>query len=313
MNPLLSTIAPEELLAKVSASIELLHSCTVCPRRCAVDRTAGEAGFCRIGRRARVASWNLHFGEEEVLVGRGGSGTIFFSGCNLGCVFCQNYEISHAPDGRELTSEELARLMLDLQRQGAENINFVSPTHVAPQIVESLPLARKLGLKIPLVYNCGGYERMETLRILDGIVDIYMPDAKFWDGAHAGRYCLAEDYPDRVRDALREMHRQVGDLVLDEHGVARRGLLVRHLLMPGRLAGTAEWIEFLCREISPRTYLNIMNQYRPCGDAHKYPELSGSVGLAEYLGALEAARAAGMTRLDQGGYRLVERILLGLT
>jgi putative pyruvate formate lyase activating enzyme len=312
MNPFLVSITPKALRRTIDASLELLRSCSLCPRSCGVDRTAGETGFCRIGRWARVSSWTLHFGEEEVLVGTGGSGTIFFSGCNLGCVFCQNYEISHEPEGREHTPEELARLMIALQRQGAENINFVSPTHVVPQILESLPLAVELGLEIPLVYNCGGYESLETLKLLDGVIDIYMPDTKFWDGVHAERFCLAENYPERAKAALREMHRQVGDLTLDKDGVARQGLLVRHLLMPGGLAGTAEWVDFLEREISPLTYLNIMNQYRPCGEAHKFPELSGSVDLDEYLGVLEAARKAGMTRLDQGGFRRFERILRSL-
>jgi putative pyruvate formate lyase activating enzyme len=309
MNSRLTTIAPEELQAKIGKSIELLEHCTVCPRRCEVDRTSGETGFCRIGRWARVASWNLHFGEEEVLVGGQGSGTIFFSGCNLGCVFCQNYEISHEPAGLEHGPEELAELMLSLQRQGAVNINFVTPTHVAPQVLEALPAAREQGLKIPLVYNCGGYESMEMLRLLDGVIDIYMPDAKFWDEERAGKYCLAKDYPGRAREALREMHRQVGDLLLDRDGVAVQGLLVRHLLMPGSIAGTAEWVDFLRREISPHTYLNIMNQYRPCGEALKHPELSGSVSFGEYLDVLDAARKAGMDRLDEGGFRLVERIL----
>jgi putative pyruvate formate lyase activating enzyme len=309
MKPLLSTLDVTILEQRAAAGLELLGSCTVCPRRCAVDRTSGQEGFCRTGRLAKVASATLHFGEEDVLVGRGGSGTIFFSGCNLGCVFCQNWEISHDAVGEEFGPADLARVMLDLQRQGAENINFVTPTHVVPQILEALIPAREMGLMLPLVYNCGGYESLSTLALLDGIVDVYMPDAKFWDGGTALRLCDAADYPERARQALLEMHRQVGDLEIDSGGGARRGLLVRHLLMPGGLAGTTEWVEFLKNEISPHTYLNIMNQYRPCGEARRHSELRGQVGFEEYLEALQAAQDAGMTRLDQGGFRLAERLM----
>ncbi len=297
------------LEARIAQGIDLLSSCTVCPRFCHVDRTQGEIGFCKIGRLARVASWNLHFGEEDVLVGSGGSGTIFFSGCNLGCVFCQNWDISHKGAGREVSAEELAEMMLGLQDQGAENINFVTPSHVTVQILEALPLALDKGLSIPLVYNCGGYERLETLKLLDGVIDVYMPDSKFMDPESARKYCLAEDYPDMARQAIREMHAQVGDLVVDERGVVRQGLLVRHLLMPGDLAGTREWIEFIVREISSKTYVNIMNQYRPCGDARKFPELQEGIGYEEYLDILQQAENAGLTRLDQGGFRLAEKVL----
>jgi putative pyruvate formate lyase activating enzyme len=309
MKPKLENLSHSALEQRVASGLELLGRCTLCPRRCSVDRASGQEGFCRTGRLAKVASATLHFGEEDVLVGRGGSGTIFFSGCTLGCLFCQNWEISHGEVGEELEPVELARMMLDLQRQGAENINFVTPTHVVPQILEALVPAREMGLELPLVYNCGGYERLSTLALLDGVVDIYMPDAKFWDGEIALRLCDAADYPERARQALREMHRQVGDLEMNAGGVALRGLLVRHLLMPEGLAGTTEWVRFLKNEISPHTYLNIMNQYRPCGEAGRHPELRGQVGFDEYIEALQAAQDIGMTRLDQGGFRLAERLM----
>jgi putative pyruvate formate lyase activating enzyme len=249
---------------------------------------------------ACLASYNLHFGEEDPLVGEHGSGTIFFAGCNLGCVFCQNYDISHSTRGApEATPEQLAGVMLHLQGQGAHNINFVTPTHVVPQILEALPLALSQGLSLPLVYNCGGYERLETLRLLDGVIDIYMPDAKFTDPDVAERFCQAGDYPQRAMEAMAEMHRQVGDLAMDEHGVAVQGLLVRHLLMPDDLAGSEDWFRFLAQSISPGTYLNVMDQYRPCGEASRFPELQGTISAAQLQAARELAAQSGLTRLDR--------------
>jgi putative pyruvate formate lyase activating enzyme len=302
-----------ELDERIRQARALLEDCTVCPRQCRVDRTAGELGFCGTGRLARVASFNLHFGEEEPLVGSGGSGTIFFAQCNLACEFCQNWDISHeGQDATEVAPNQLAYIMLELKRQGAHNINFVTPSHVVPQILEALPEAIQGGLDLPLVYNSGGYDSLETLALMDGVVDIYMPDAKFAHKEYAERFCKASDYPERAMDALAEMHRQVGDLVLDENGVAMRGLLIRHLLMPGGLAGTEEWMAFLAG-LSPKTYVNIMDQYRPCGRACNYPELSRSITPQEYEDAKHTAFEAGITRLDNRESRVVWRLLRHFT
>ena len=260
----------------------LLSPCRLCPRRCGVDRARGERGFCGIGARATVASFGPHFGEEPELVGRGGSGAIFFSGCNLGCLFCQNYDISLERAGEEATGEDLAKMMLALQSRGCHNINLVTPTHVVPQIVEALENAAQGGLRLPVVYNCGGYEEVETLRALAGAVDIYMPDFKFGGEAEAEKYCRAPRYPAVARSAIAEMHRQVGDLLLDPEGIAARGLLVRHLLLPGGLARSEEVFDFLSREISPDTYLNLMDQYRPVPVAAGFPELNRRITEEEY-------------------------------
>lgn len=284
---------------RIRKAQQMLASCTVCPRQCKVNRLDNELGTCSTGRRARVASHGPHFGEEAPLVGRFGSGTLFFSFCNLLCVFCQNYDISHDDAGEEVGPEELARIMLGLQRRGCHNINLVTPTHVVPQILEALPFAVEHGLNIPLVYNSGGYDSVATLKLLDGIVDIYMPDLKFSKDIPALLYCKSPDYPDIARLAIKEMHRQVGDLVLDERGHARRGLLVRHLVMPDDLAGTREAMRFLAREISKNTYVNIMDQYRPCGeDSARFPELQRRITAEEYQAALDAAHAEGLHRLD---------------
>ena len=256
-------------------------------------------GFCRTGRHARVASYNAHFGEESVLVGTRGSGTIFFSYCNLGCVFCQNFDISHRGYGTETGKGQLARIMLALQEKGCANINFVTPSHVVAQILEALPIAVEQGLSLPLVYNSSGYDCIETLRLLDGIFDIYMPDLKFADGTVTARICGAPDYPEIAKAALLEMHRQVGDLALDADGIAMRGLLVRHLVMPNGLAGTRELMRFLAREVSPDTYVNVMSQYRPRGAASKDPELGRPVTGEAYQRALTAAREEGISRLDR--------------
>ncbi|MEW5772790.1 MAG: radical SAM protein [Thermodesulfobacteriota bacterium] len=298
-----------ELVRRAAAAVEGLAGCRCCPRGCRVDRLADETGICRTGRRARVASYSLHFGEEDPLVGTGGSGTIFFAGCNLLCAFCQNYDISHHGEGAaEVDPNQLARIMLELQKAGAHNVNLVTPTHVVPQILEALALAADAGLALPLVYNSSGYDALDTLALLDGVVDIYMPDAKFWDPEPARRFCSAPDYPERAREAIAEMHRQVGDLVLDHAGIAQRGLLVRHLVMPGGLAGAPGWMRFLAG-LSPDTYVNVMDQYRPCGTARNFPEISRGVSATEYALALDAAREAGLTRLDDRRSRLVFRLL----
>lgn len=276
-----------------------LRRCTLCPRMCKVNRLEGERGYCRTGRNAIVASYGPHFGEEKPLVGRKGSGTVFFSNCNLYCVFCQNYDISHGGEGIEVSAQDLASIMVYLQQQGCHNINFVTPTHVIPQILEALPLAVEKGLCVPLVYNCGGYERVSALKLLDGIVDIYMPDFKFWDEDVARELCNAPDYPERARAAVKEMHRQVGDLDMDSEGVARRGLLVRHLVMPNGLAGTSGVVKYLAGEISRNTYINVMDQYHPCGQALTKPGLNRRIRRTEFQEALEAARREGLWRLDE--------------
>jgi putative pyruvate formate lyase activating enzyme len=276
-----------------------LECCRLCPRECKVNRRADEKGFCRTGIKAVVSSYSPHFGEEDPLVGTGGSGTIFFTHCNLMCLFCQNYEISHLGEGRETDPAQLARMMLHLQDLGCHNINFVSPSHVVAQILAALPLAVEEGLKVPLVYNTGGYDSVETLRLLEGVIDIYMPDLKFMDPEVSHRYCRARDYPEKVRAAIREMHRQVGDLVMDHRSVAERGLLVRHLVLPGGLAGTREAMRFLAKEISPDTYVNVMAQYRPCGEAPDHPPLSRRISAKEYEEALNLTREEGIHRLDE--------------
>ncbi|MCF6289697.1 MAG: radical SAM protein [Desulfobacterales bacterium] len=291
--------ASGELAARRDAALEQLKECRLCPRACGRNRVADEAGFCCTGSRAKVASYSPHFGEEGPLVGTGGSGTIFFSNCNLGCVFCQNYEISHLGEGVEVDSGQLAAIMLSLEKQGCHNINFVTPSHLVPQILASLVIAAEHGLSLPLVYNSGGYDSVATLRLLDGVIDIYMPDFKFWDPATGMRYTKAPDYPDRARAAIREMHRQVGDLVIDDRGLAVQGLLVRHLVMPGGLDQTGAILGFLARDISKNTYVNVMDQYRPCGRADEFPPLDRRTSRQEYEQALALAREAGLIRLDR--------------
>lgn len=299
MEPLYLKAYQEGVLAqKVGTALALLESCSVCPRDCGVNRLEGETGYCSVGRKAKVASYNAHFGEESPLVGRHGSGTIFLSSCNLLCSFCQNYEISHMGEGVEVEPEQMASMMLTLAEKGCHNINFVTPTHVVPQILEALIPAIEHGLRVPLVYNSSGYDRKETLQLLEGVFDIYMPDFKFWDGQYAERFCNARDYPQVARAAIQEMHRQVGDLVTDEEGIAQRGLLLRHLVMPNHVSGTKEISAFLANEISPRTYVNVMDQYRPCGTAHQDPLINRRLTSEEFREAMEMAKSEGLTRLD---------------
>jgi putative pyruvate formate lyase activating enzyme len=290
-------LRPEELRQRSEQAWELMASpCRVCPRHCKVDRRQDDKrGFCRVGVRALVSSFNPHFGEEPPLVGVGGSGTIFLASCNLACVFCQNWEISQARWGREVTDEQLAGAMLRLQALGCHNINFVSPSIYVPQILAALPYAIEGGLRLPLVYNSGGYDSLEALRLLDGIFDIYMPDIKYADEAFARKYSLVKDYYPVAQAALKEMHRQVGDLV-EEDGVAVRGLIIRHLVLPQRLAGTAEVMRFIAEELSVHSYVNVMAQYRPENKANNYPELSRRLSVEEYQEALELARAQGLYR-----------------
>ncbi len=287
-----------ELARRAERALALLRECTVCPRECGAARTEERACFCGGGERARVCSVGPHFGEERPLVGTGGSGTIFFAGCNLRCVFCQNCEISHGREGREVFTAELANMMVGLQQRGCHNINFVSPSHVAPQILAALGPAVEAGLSVPLVYNTGGYDSLTTLQLLDGIVDIYMPDAKYADAEVAKRLSGAADYPAVMRAAIAEMHRQVGDLRIGPDGVATRGLLVRHLVLPEGLAGTPEVMRFLA-SLSEDTYVNVMAQYRPCYRAGEYPELARRITREEYEAAVQSALDAGLHRLDE--------------
>ena len=287
-----------ELARRVRAGYERLAACDLCPRACGVNRREGAGGTCRTGERARVASYHPHFGEEAPLVGFSGSGTIFFAWCNLRCVYCQNYEISQLGEGQEVEPEELATMMLHLQALGCHNINLVSPTHVVPQILAGVLIAAQAGLRLPLVYNTGGYDALSTLALLDGVVDIYMPDMKYADDETGRRLSHAPGYPDANRAAVAEMHRQVGDLELDERGIAVRGLLVRHLVLPHSLAGTAETLRWLAQEVSRDTYVNVMGQYRPCHRAHEFADLARPISRAEYSEAVKAAREAGLRRLD---------------
>ncbi len=291
-----------ELDRRIEALYARLSPCVLCPNECRVDRLRGEKGLCRVGDRPMISSYGPHFGEEAPLVGFGGSGTIFFTYCNLACVYCQNWEISHLGEGEEISVEELARIMLLLQARGCHNINLVTPTHQVPFIVEAVKKAAEEGLRLPLVYNCGGYESVETLKLLEGIVDIYMPDFKYADEKVALRLSKVRKYPQIARKALKEMHRQVGDLVIKD-GIALRGLLVRHLVLPGGLAGTPEVLRFIARELSPETYVNIMDQYRPCGEAWKYPPLDRPLYREEYEEALAWAERVGLKRLDPGRSR----------
>jgi putative pyruvate formate lyase activating enzyme len=287
-----------ELKRRAEQALLLLNPCRLCPRECGVDRTRGEKGYCNTGRLARVASFSPHFGEEDPLVGRNGSGTIFISSCNLLCTFCQNFEISHGNEGMEVTPPQMASMMMELARAGCHNINIVTSSHVVPQLLEALVEAVPQGLDVPLIYNTGGYDRVETLKLLDGVFDIYMPDFKFWRGDSAQRCCHAPDYPEIALEAIREMHRQVGLLSLDEQGIATGGLLVRHLVLPGQVAGTSEIMKALAREISPHTYVNVMDQYRPCGEVLGDPILGRRLTPTEFREAMEGAKSAGLDRLD---------------
>ncbi len=300
MYPSYLQLKQKEIKERISSALSILHSCQLCPRKCLVNRHEGETGFCQAGRYAFIASYNLHFGEERPLVGQNGSGTIFFSGCNLGCIFCQNYDISHTTRGAiQAKPEQLAAIMLELQKQGAHNINLVTPTHVLPQILESLPIAIDKGLNLPLVYNSGGYDEVDSLQLLEGIIDIYMPDTKFANIDAAKKYCNAEDYPEKSMLAIKEMHRQTGDLQINENGIALRGLIIRHLLMPQGLSNPEDWFRFLAQEISLNTYLNIMDQYYPCGKANLYSELKQGISPKEHMQAIQLAQKYGLTRQDQ--------------
>jgi putative pyruvate formate lyase activating enzyme len=295
------SLSRAELERRAAEAHDLLgERCVVCPRRCKVDRRADVAGLCAIGRHAVVASYFPHFGEEDCLRGGRGSGTIFFSGCNLRCVFCQNHDISWEVRGELVTPERLARMMIELQAIGCHNINWVTPEHVVPQILEALPLAFARGLELPIVYNTSAYDSLESLQLMDGIVDVYMPDFKLWTNETARRYLKRADYPDVARETIVEMNRQVGELVLDEHGMARRGLIVRHLVMPGLLEETEAILRFVAEELGTGTYVNLMAQYYisgKVGENGQYEEIARGIHREEYEQALELARELDL-RLD---------------
>jgi putative pyruvate formate lyase activating enzyme len=281
-NGSLSNIAKELM--------EHLERCDLCPHQCGVNRFEGKVGFCGATADVEIASYGPHFGEESVLVGFGGSGTIFFTHCNMRCVFCQNYNISQLGEGRKVSIEELAEIMLTLQHMGCHNINLVTPTHYIPQIVSALVIAAKNGLRIPLVYNCGGYERKEIIAQLDGIIDIYMPDFKYGDDEKALRYSNVLNYTKYAKESIVEMQRQVGDLVVDENGIALRGLIIRHLVMPNNVADSKKVLEFIAKEVSPKAYVNVMAQYYPTFKAHQFPEIARRITMGEYKEVLEFAR-----------------------
>ena len=298
----LETYASGRLEEKVEEALEELRCCRVCPRDCDVDRLNDERAVCKTGRHAQVASAFPHFGEEDCLRGWNGSGTIFFSYCNLRCVFCQNFDISWQGNGQEKDATEIAALMLSLQDRGCHNINFVTPEHVAPQVLEAIFEAVRGGLRLPIVYNTSAYDSLRSIQLLEDVVDIYMPDFKFWDPATAKRLVLAENYAEHAQEAIRAMHRQVGDLVVDEDGLALRGVLVRHLVMPNALAGTREIMHFLADELSPDTYVNVMDQYSPAGQVverpQQYNDIDRGVSREELVEAVRIAEEEGLYRLD---------------
>lgn len=298
--PVYLSLTSEQWEEKMHKSRQLASPCTLCGRHCKVLRFEGlpssALGVCKTAATALISSVGPHFGEEPPLTGTRGSGTIFFSGCNLRCIFCQNYGIAHLGKGREVSDEQLGKTMLRIQKMGCHNINLVSPTHVAPNILAAVKIAAGLGLNIPLVYNTGGYDSLETIRLMDGVVDIYMPDMKYGESESADEFSQAPDYPEVNFAAVKEMHRQVGDLVVDRNGVAVNGLLVRHLVLPNGAAGTEKVMEFIAENISKNTYVNIMAQYRPYYKAAGHPVLGRRATAREYQAALDIARRAGLTR-----------------
>ena len=290
-----------ELKERAQKAVESLADCRVCPRDCGVDRLANKTATCKTGRYVLVSSHFPHLGEEDPLRGWRGSGTIFFTQCNLGCVFCQNFDISQMSSGVETRPDRLAEMMLELQFMGCHNINFVTPEHVVPQVLEALVLAVEAGLRLPIVYNTSAYDSMDSLKLLDGVVDIYMPDFKIWDNEKSLKYLKAKDYPESARRAIKEMHRQVGVLKMDEKGIAKRGVLIRHLVMPDNAAGTQQIMEWLAEKCSPDTYVNIMAQYHPAGkvNRNKYQEINRRVRPHEMEAAYNAAKDAGLWRFDE--------------
>ena len=297
-KPLYLNLNEEEWKKKIDRAFQKFQNCDICPHNCGVNRLLNEKGVCKTSDKCLISSFGAHLGEEDCLRGLYGSGTIFFTGCNLLCAFCQNYDISHYNMGREITYKNLANIMLELQRGKCHNINLVTPTHFLPQILKALYIAVQNGLTLPIVYNTGGYDKVESLKILENIVDIYMPDIKFFDSKIAAKYTLANHYWEIVSSAVKEMHRQVGNLVLNTEGIAQRGLLVRHLVMPGGIAQTDKVMSFLAKQISPDTYVNIMGQYRPMHAITKVRELNRRISDKEYKQAVDQAKKVGIYRLE---------------
>jgi len=295
--PFYLTLKKNELKRRIEKLFKILKNCEICPRKCRVNRLKGEKGYCQLGYLPIVSSYHPHFGEESPLVGRYGSGTIFMTSCNLSCVYCQNYEISQLRMGEEVSFEKLAEMMIELQSLGCHNINFVTPTPQVPQIVKALSIAIEKGLKLPLVYNTSAYDSLETLKLLDGIIDIYMPDAKYSDDKIALKYSSVPNYFETMKKAIKEMHRQVGDLIVNEEGIAVKGLLVRHLVLPNNLAGSEKIFQFLAKEISPNTFVNVMNQYYPAWKSFQYPELSRRITKEEFQEAINLAKKLDLKRI----------------
>ena len=275
-------------------ALEMMRECSICPRKCGIDRLAGDKGFCRLGKELMVSSVALHHGEEPPISGHGGSGTVFLTGCNLRCIFCQNYPISHLLQGSTVSAKELAEGMIDLWNKGAHNINFVTPTHLGPLIMESLLIAYKSGLGVPVVYNCGGYESVEMLKLWEGVVDIYMPDMKYGDNSSAEKYSSAPDYVEVNRAAIIEMQRQVGVLDIDKEGIAQKGLLIRHLVLPDNLANTEKIMQFIAEKVSRETYISLMSQYFSDYKASDFPELKRRIEPSEYLAAKRVMNKCGL-------------------
>lgn len=297
MIPCYLNLSKKELEKRTKKLFKILENCEICPQKCYVNRVKNKKGVCQLEALPMVSSFHPHFGEEKPLVGSFGSGTIFFTSCNLSCVYCQNYEISQLRTGKEVSFKKLAQIMISLQNLGCHNINLVSPTSHVPVIVKALSIAKDEGLKLPLVYNTNAYDSLLVLKLLDGIIDIYMPDTKYSDNKIAINLSNAPNYFEIMKVAIGEMHRQVGDLILDEKGVAIRGLLVRHLVLPNNLAGSEKIFEFLAQEISLDTFLNVMQQYRPCWKAEEFPELSRQITDEEYQKAINLAKKFGLRRL----------------
>ena len=294
-----------KLAQRIEEAYSIFEQCALCPRRCGVNRLKGEKGFCRAPANLVIYSAQPHYGEELSLVGNHGSGTIFFSNCNLRCIFCQNWPIAHEGKGKRLQDEDLAEMMLKLQKLGCHNINLVTPTHVMPNILNATRIALKKGLRIPLVYNTSGYERREIVRMLDGIVDIYLPDMKYMDPHQAAQYSSgAADYPEVTKGAVVEMHHQVGIHQVDKRGVALRGLMIRHLVMPDRVAGTERFVQWVAANLPKNTYVNIMAQYRVEYKAYDYPEIARGITVQEFLEAINWAEKYGLTNLDPKTLRL---------
>ena len=299
MKPLyIEKLTPVELNEKADKLYELLKECRICPNECNVNRPEGEPGDCHSTNEVVISSVGPHFGEEPPLVGFRGSGTIFFTSCNLSCLFCQNYDISQLRRGRQVTIEELSTAMINLQNIGCHNINLVTPTHFTPQIIRALTSAIEKGLEIPIVYNCGGYESVETLKLLKDIIDIYMPDIKYSINENAFKYSGIKNYWEIVKTAVKEMHNQVGDLHIDKKGIAKRGLLIRHLVLPNNLAGSKQILDFIANEVSRDSYVNVMDQYRPAYNAYQYEELNRHLNTDEFMEAMNYAVKLGLRIAD---------------